>query len=65
MFCSWIFRCFWFLGVIFLMDAFVRFVNYLFVRERMGIREENEILFSDYLNGVKLEMDGYFNKDFY
>lgn len=47
------------------MDAFVRFVNYLFVRERMGIREENEILFSDYLNGVKLEMDGYFNKDFY
>lgn len=64
-FCGLVVYGFWFLGFVFLMDVIVRFVNYLFIWERVVNREENEIMFLDYLNGVKLEMDGYFNKDFY
>lgn len=63
--CSWTPHCLWLLGVILLMDASARPANHSSVRERMGTREENEILPPDHLNGVKLEMDGHLNKDFH
>lgn len=57
--------CLWLLGVILLMDASARPANHSSARERAGLREENEILPPDHLNGVKLEMDGHLNKGFH
>nr|XP_058921202.1 45 kDa calcium-binding protein isoform X1 [Kogia breviceps] len=58
-------RCLWLLGAVLLMDASARPANHSSARERVGNREENEILPPDHLNGVKLEMDGHLNKDFH
>lgn len=58
-------RCLWLLGAVLLMDASARPANHSSARERVGSREENEILPPDHLNGVKLEMDGHLNRDFH
>ncbi|XP_036855931.2 45 kDa calcium-binding protein isoform X2 [Manis javanica] len=58
-------RCLWLLGVVLLMDASARPANHSSARERVGNREEREILPPDHLNGVKLEMDGHLNRDFH
>lgn len=48
------------------LDVRARPANMSAVKEKLApIKDENEILPPDHLNGVKMEMDGHLNKDFH
>lgn len=48
------------------LDVLARPANMSAVKEKQApVKDENEILPPDHLNGVKMEMDGHLNKDFH
>lgn len=54
------------LFVILITDVHARPANISVYRNKHGsVKEDNEILPPDHLNGIKMEMDGHLNKDFH